>query len=75
MTMGNAEDQPEPPPEIYRLTVEMPEKYRRTPKTAAEQAFLLKKIDEPTVHNLMNFFINLGLQYLVDEGRRAQGYR
>jgi hypothetical protein len=53
----------------------MPEKYRKILKTAAQQAFLLKKIDEPSVHNVMNLFINLGLQYLVDEGRRAQGYR
>jgi hypothetical protein len=81
MTTENAtETQPETPAadvpsEVYRLTVEMPEKYRKILKTAAQQAFLLKKIDEPSVHNVMNLFINLGLQYLVDEGRRAQGYR
>lgn len=59
----------------YRLTLSMEEKYRPLLKAAAEQAKLLSLIDEPTVHAVMNLFVNLGITYLRDEGRKRRGYR
>lgn len=64
-----------PPEDRYALTLNMRKKYQRTLRVAASLAKEMGMIEEDTLHELMNMFVNLGLKYLKDTSLKRQGYK
>lgn len=64
-----------PPEDRYALTLNMRKRYQKTLKVAAELAKEMGMIQEATIHELMNLFVNLGLETLKNESLRRQGYK
>lgn len=64
-----------PSEDRYALTLNMRKKYQRTLKIAATLAKKMGMIDEDTIHELMNLFVNLGLEYIKAESLKRQGYK
>lgn len=56
-----------PPEDRYSLTLHMHKRYQRTLKIAAVLAKEMGIIEEATITQLMNLFVNLGLEYLRSE--------
>ena len=64
-----------PPDERYGLTLNMRKRYQKALKTSAKLAKEMGLIEDDTLHQVMNFFVNLGLEWLKQESLRRQGYK
>ncbi len=64
-----------PPDERYGLTLNMRRRHQKTLQVSAKLAHKMGLIDAPTLHQVMNLFVNYGLEWLKQESLRRQGYR
>lgn len=60
-----------PPEDRYALTLHMRKEYRKTLKVAATLASDSGMIGENNLTELMNLFVNLGLEYVRTEALRV----
>lgn len=60
---------------IYDLHIKVPEEMRQTLKDSAELAYRLGDITKPDLRDLMNLFINWGLEVLKQKWLDRVGYK